>query len=218
MASPAPDSEPNFSPSASFGQSYAGTHDEDYSFQSDEPSQAYPVEEAEGDVSLSSATSDHSVDSLANASFSEVEARALEFLGSSPPSDAPVSLAAGNLDFLASFPRKLPSSPTEQDAGRAKAVEFLRSKLDEAERDDWRYPAPPVFGPPPPLGLRQSSDEQLEPGGTAASTADQAFNLERHNVDGLVAVDEAEIGWVQEDPMAYGSGLGDEVGAGGWDS
>ncbi|GAA5954509.1 hypothetical protein JCM21900_005972 [Sporobolomyces salmonicolor] len=141
-----------------------------------------------------------SVDSLANASWSEVEARALEFLASSPPTaEQELKHTGGGLDAF-DLPRKVPSLPSEQLEAQRKALDFLRKKLDDADKDDWRYPTPAVFGPPKPLGLRTATGGMVGPErgreheeginwdeGTrdGSNWMDRAFNLERYQVDGL---------------------------------
>ncbi|BGP14201.1 hypothetical protein JCM10213_001412 [Rhodosporidiobolus nylandii] len=182
---------------ASFNQSDG---EEDYSFQSEAPSATY---DPDADASLASTSPGGGVggeddDSLANASFSEVEARALEFLASSPPAsstDAP-SLSAG-FDLLTSLrlPRKVPTLPAEQLEAQTRAVEFLRKRLEDAERDDWMYGTPAGFGG----GGGGGAGERREAEGEGeVGWADQAFNVARYQV---------EEDWAQEDPVRFGEGV-----------
>ncbi|TNY19442.1 hypothetical protein DMC30DRAFT_304109 [Rhodotorula diobovata] len=147
----------------------------------------------EPDASFSSASStSSSPDSLADASFSTIEARALEFLGTSPPSTGPV--AGFRLEDL---PRPVPPTPHERDEAHAAALDFLRQSLDEADKDEWRYRTPAVFAAPsaaaPSAGAGARTDA-LNVGlddAAAQPWQDRAFNPERWEVEGLEAVDAA---------------------------
>ncbi|GAA5982365.1 hypothetical protein JCM11641_006958 [Rhodosporidiobolus odoratus] len=186
-ASPWPGAEP----------SYAGT--EDQSFHFDALSAVYDPEEPV----LPSSPSSRSVDSLANATFSEVEARALEFLASSPPSDT----NAVSFEGLANLPRKIPTLPTERSEAQAQAVEFLRTRLEVADRDDWIYPTPPAFLSPTARNTQDEQDCQPEMGWT-----DRAFNLDRYQ-------EGATPDWHQEDSFVEISNrFGDAEGTPGWGS
>ncbi|GAA5887195.1 hypothetical protein JCM6882_002445 [Rhodosporidiobolus microsporus] len=207
-------STPSFSPPASphaAEASHASTGsgaDEDYSLRSGEPSFAQDDDDAIADLSLSSYGSP-SADSLADASHGEVEARALEFLASSPPTSDSAALASA-FDALDDLPRTVPTLPADQLDGHSKAVDFLRKKLDDAERDDWMFSTPSAFSPPPVLGLRGSGerDDDSEAMGDALPWADRAFNLERYTAGG-VAVDtawSAEGPFVDHEPPRFGEG------------
>ncbi|GAA5896108.1 hypothetical protein JCM8208_007529 [Rhodotorula glutinis] len=147
----------------------------------------------EPDASFSSASSStSSPDSLAGAPFSDVEARALEFLSASPPTTAP---AAGFC--LEDLPRPVPTTPHARDETHTAALDFLRRSLDEADKDEWRYRTPAVFGVPsaaaassPSMGQAFSGDARnvgLEED-AALPWQDRAFNVERWQVDGLDGV------------------------------
>ncbi|BGP48225.1 hypothetical protein JCM10450v2_004097 [Rhodotorula kratochvilovae] len=137
----------------------------------------------EPEASFSSSSSTASTpDSLANASFTDVEARALEFLSASPPSTAPV--AGFRLEDL---PRAVPATPHERDEAHAAALDFLRRSLDEAEKDEWRYRTPAVFAAPGSSAMGAHADA-LNIGLDEAAERpwqDRAFNVERWQVEGL---------------------------------
>ncbi|GAA5843205.1 hypothetical protein JCM11251_001681 [Rhodosporidiobolus azoricus] len=191
-------STPSFSPSVSPNpqDSWYGPAEEDVSIQSGDPSVA---RDQHTDGLSHSSPSCRSPDSLADASYSEVEARALDFLASSPPSTEPSALPAA-FDALDDLPRKLPTLPADQLEGHLKAVEFLRRRLDDAEGDDWMYRTPAVFDAPATVEAKGSStrseaeDEML---GEPLTWTDRAFNLERYGV----ADSSAEVAWLVEDPL-----------------
>ncbi|GAA6003864.1 uncharacterized protein JCM10292_003421 [Rhodotorula paludigena] len=144
----------------------------------------------EPEPSFSSASSDTSTpDSLANADYAEVEARALDFLSASPPSTRP------SPGFrLEDLPRPLPTSTRDCTAAQRTAIEYLKHALDDAERDDWRYRTPTVFDGSASrqiIGASASRDaSQMNAtlaGGLSADATwqDHAFNIESYAVEGL---------------------------------
>ncbi|GAA5879233.1 hypothetical protein JCM8547_003939 [Rhodosporidiobolus lusitaniae] len=174
---------------------------EDYSFQSEAPSAAYDTDDL--DLPSSSSPGNRSVDSLADASFSEVEARALEFLADAPPpppghEHQPQHPPPTAFDLLADFPLKKPSSPADEADAHASAVRFLRKQLDDA--DDWTHPTPPAFDLPLPLDLSSRSGGGGEGTAAGGGWSDQAFNLERFQVADVPEVD----AWAHEDPLMAG--------------
>lgn len=226
MDSPASPPRHPHHPDASFATAPDDTNDqddlpEDYSFNSEAPSVPYDAEDVEADLTQLSASSpgSRSVDSLADADYEQVELRALEFLAahSSPPLSDDAPLPA--FDNLANFPTKLPNHAGEQATAHAKAIQFLRQKLDETDADDWRYTTPAVFGPPPALGLRSEREGGVagdeEAGAGDQPWVDSAFNLERHQVEGIP---DQEV-WLHEDPMVdhRAARFGDAVGVDGWE-
>ncbi|GAA6053793.1 hypothetical protein JCM3770_003039 [Rhodotorula araucariae] len=139
----------------------------------------------EPEASFSSSSSTASTpDSLANASFTDIEARALEFLSASPPSAAPI--AGFRLEDL---PRAVPTTALERDEAHAAALDFLRRSLDEAEKDEWRHRTPAVFAAPSaPASATGAPADALNVGLDDAAERpwqDRAFNVECWQVEGL---------------------------------
>ncbi|GAA5845440.1 hypothetical protein JCM9279_003032 [Rhodotorula babjevae] len=145
----------------------------------------------EPDASFSSASSStSSPDSLAGAPFTDVEARALEFLSASPPKTAPTALFR-----LEDLPRPVPSAAHDREEAHAEALEFLRRSLDEADKDEWRYRTPAVFAVPSAAAAVASPSAGQALVGDALNVGldddamqpwqDRAFNVERWQVDGL---------------------------------
>ncbi|KAK4699782.1 hypothetical protein P7C70_g6475, partial [Phenoliferia sp. Uapishka_3] len=137
-------------------------------------------------------------DSLIDASASEVEARALEFLHDDsaphPLSSSSTLLhhsaqtaaeiaariaALGPSIGLNDLPRKIPKSIEQQEEQQAFAVAFLRKCLDEAEDTDWMYRTPPAFAAPGALDPR-GGDSATKDAGDGTAWLDDAFNLESY--------------------------------------
>ncbi|BGO91417.1 hypothetical protein NBRC10512_003077 [Rhodotorula toruloides] len=139
----------------------------------------------------SSTTSSSVVDSLAGAPYADVEARALEFLSASPPSTTP-DPGFGWKDIPSRIRAPVPPTDVDIDVDEAqsRAIDYLRKMLDEAERDEWMYETPAVFGPPRAVGVEESRLAGREAVGRDAldverGWTDRAFNIERWQVEGL---------------------------------
>ncbi|BGP24680.1 hypothetical protein JCM10295v2_003598 [Rhodotorula toruloides] len=227
MATPAQDPDLASSPN---NLSLHAPHDDDDQvlddsyFSSHEPSMsrsasADPLDALENPPSpgaSSTASSASVVDSLAGAPYADVEAKALEFLSASPPTTAPdAGFTAKEIPARIRAPG--PTTDVEAHEAQAKAVEYLRKMLDDAERDEWLYDTPAVFHPSRGVGIQDSRLSRRNEGGPAVdgldevarttSWADRAFNLERWQVDGLggVAGDEGSMRWEAfevDDPSA----------------
>lgn len=136
-------------------QIYSEVSIEDPSFLSEDPS------------NTSSAPDD--VDSLAGASPTEVEERALELLAHDTDDESPLPRFSA-----ADIPRRLPAGSQEKEA-RDGAVAFLRKCVKDAESTDWMFETPEVFGPPVALDTRRG-----EGGGKGTVWLDEAFNIESY--------------------------------------
>ncbi|GAA6042707.1 hypothetical protein JCM8097_003758 [Rhodosporidiobolus ruineniae] len=204
------------------------TPDDAYSFRSEAASVSQqPLHEpdlsSDPDLDGADQPASPSADSLLGASFAEVQARALDFLASSSPPTARHGLpstaavaAPPPFDVLADLPRRsLALPPDELDLQHRNALDFLRARLDDAERDDWRYSTPPAFAA---AGAGASSLAATSPPAASAddaSWADRAFNLDRYQVDDLPDPPVDDV-WRVEDPLTEGAGAG--AGAGFGDS
>ncbi|GAA5983674.1 hypothetical protein JCM10908_000377 [Rhodotorula pacifica] len=147
-------------------------------------------------------------DSLANAPAADIEAKAKALLAL--PSTVTPSLPHPGFEWH-ELPRPVPTRPQEEEEMRRSAVNYITKMLEKADRDDWMYETPAVFGPPQPLHLREggtsrSSGAAGEDAGIFASRArgatsapwqDSAFNLESYHVDGI------EDAWEGFDAAAY---------------
>lgn len=144
-------------------------------------------------------------DSLAHAPAADVEARAQELLSQPNTSAVPARPDPGfGWDAV---PREVPTRPDERDQGRQRARDFIAKMLDEADRDDWMYEMPAVFGPPRPVQVRdrkgsgvgttEATLEAIEAAPAKAPWQDSAFNLESYQVD------DAEPNWDGFDAAAY---------------
>lgn len=170
------------------------------------------LSESEPDPTLSAASSPARstsswADSLAGQHPDEVERVALDFISNPPASDhEQLVQLGGGLDAF-DLPRAPTSTLTRDEVVdlEKKALEFLKRKVLDADRDDWMYPTPAVFGAPKPLGLRNASGtvgagamagpergREREEGvgwddkdGNGPDWVDRAFNLERYQVEGL---------------------------------
>ncbi|BGP55507.1 hypothetical protein JCM8202_000605 [Rhodotorula sphaerocarpa] len=194
------------------------------------------ADESHADASVASEE-----DSLRGRSPSEVEHRALALLAL-PAHPAVVP------------PRPVPASAREPTDGQNEnepdvvarkkqaAIEYLSRMLDEAERDDWTYPTPRVFGPPDPVRIRddhrsgrRQHGRALDLGedvGAAAGEGgegfdqlgagstpwpDRAFNLERYGLQEYEAeapepAGQQQSDWDGFDPAAYGRDDGHDSG------
>jgi hypothetical protein len=200
-------------PNASFDHS---TQEEEEDEQLSSPARSHQSEqgeaaEVEPEPTLSAASSparssSSCDDSLAGQPASEVERIALEFISNAPPSQQQqLQQVGGGLDPF-DLPRPSISSLSKEELKdlEAKAMEFLKKKVNEVDQDDWMYPTPAVFGPPKPLGLRNAPGiggggaggpprgREFEEGvgwddkdGNGSDWIDRAFNLERYQVEGL---------------------------------
>lgn len=128
-------------------------------------------------------------DSLANAPAADVEAKARALLAI--PSTAVPSRPLPDFEWH-EIPRQVPTRLHEQDEARRNALDFIGKMLEKADRDDWMYKTPAVFGPPEPLRLREGAGARgeseeiaggLHRGGSAAPWQDEWFNIERYNVE-----------------------------------
>ncbi|GAA5946662.1 hypothetical protein JCM3765_000336 [Sporobolomyces pararoseus] len=172
----------------------------------DQPSESEPEPTLSAASSPARSTSS-CADSLAGQPYNEVERVALEFISNPPLShQQQLQQLGGGLDPF-DLPRPPTSSLTKEELKEleAKAMEFLKRKLQDADQDDWMYPSPQVFGPPKPLGLRNAPGmggsgtaggsirgREFEEGvgwddkdGNGSDWIDRAFNLERYQVEGL---------------------------------
>ncbi|BGP32106.1 hypothetical protein JCM10296v2_003885 [Rhodotorula toruloides] len=174
-----------------------------------DPSLAHPLSPG-----ASSTTSSSVVDSLAGASYADVEARALEFLSAEPTSTSPDS----GFGWKEIPGRIRGPGPSDVDASEAqsRAIDYLRKMLDEAERDEWMYETPAVFAPPRAVGVEESRLASREAAGRdglerGMGWTDRAFNIERWQVEGLG--DEGAMGWEGFDVGEEGERFADsEVG------
>lgn len=128
-------------------------------------------------------------DSLANAPAADVEAKASALLAM--PSTAVPSRPLPGFEWH-EIPRQVPTRPPEQDEARRNALDFIGKMLEKADRDDWMYKTPAVFGPPEPLRLREGAGGRGESeetsggllrGGSTAPWQDECFNIEHYNVE-----------------------------------
>ncbi|KWU41948.1 hypothetical protein RHOSPDRAFT_27301 [Rhodotorula sp. JG-1b] len=128
-------------------------------------------------------------DSLANAPAADVEAKASALLAM--PSTAVPSRPLPGFEWH-DIPRQVPTRPLEQDEARRSALDFIGKMLEKADRDDWMYKTPAVFGPPDPLRLREGAGGRSESeetaggllrGGSTAPWQDECFNIEHYNVE-----------------------------------
>ncbi|GAA5869343.1 hypothetical protein JCM16303_000436 [Sporobolomyces ruberrimus] len=231
-------------PDASFDESY------EQSPPLNRPRHVSPPSESEPEPTLSAASSParsttSCTDSLAGQPPDEVERVALEFLSTAPLShQEELSQLGGGLDAF-DLPRPPTSSLSKEELSdlEHKALEFLKKKLQDSDQDDWMFPTPPVFGPPKPLGLRNSQGMGVQRGreheegvgwddkdGNGTDWIDRAFNLERYEVEGLSGtMDELDLATTTTttttnrfeetapvEDWQGGGGFGDSVGEGGY--
>ncbi|GAA5881190.1 hypothetical protein JCM3774_000648 [Rhodotorula dairenensis] len=160
------------------------------------------------DASLASSSpadsTSSSPDSLADAPAADVEAKATALLAML----STVVPAVPHPGFeWHQVPRQVPTQPGEQEDARRGALDFIGKMLEKADRDDWMYKTPEVFGPPRPLRLREGASDRFEAdqeigrfargGPPAAPWQDDCFNLDSYHVEGV------EDAWDGFDDAAY---------------
>ncbi|GAA6059722.1 hypothetical protein JCM10212_000250 [Sporobolomyces blumeae] len=184
----------------------ARTHDLDRSsFDLDDPDAASAQPSSQPEVTLSAASSParstSDVDSLANVPWHDVEQIALDLVSTVPVSrERELAHLGGGLDAF-DLPRApCATSKDHLDELERKALEFLKAKVDDTDKDDWMFATPAVFGPPKPLAMRNAAaelggvetaredDEGVgwhDKDGNGSDWIDRAFNLERYPVEGI---------------------------------
>lgn len=190
-----------------------------------DPLEAFEAALADPPSPAPSSTTSSAVDSLAGAPHADIEARALEFLSASPPATAPdAGFGWKDMPLRVRGQGPVPAEGGDAHEAQARAVDFLRKMLDEAERDEWMHDTPGVFASPRGVGgtggdgsrLARRADEGFEAvdglDAVAQTTSwqDRAFNVERWHVDGLPV-----SGAVFDD---FAAGGGDAFEAAGGDS
>lgn len=158
-----PSTGPSLAPSPSASQIYSEVSIDDPSFLSEDPSN---TSSDPGDT-----------DSLAAASPTEVEERALELLALDTDDESATPRFSA-----ASIPRKLPTGSEEKE-GREAAVAFLRKCVKDAEGTDWMYETPCVFGPPVALDTRRGEGGTGGEGVNGTAWIDEAFNIESYGTE-----------------------------------
>lgn len=143
-------------------------------------------------------------DSLANASAADVEAKAQALLAM--PSTAIPPAPQPGFDWF-ELPRRTPTLPHEQETARRHALDYISKMLEKADRDEWMYKTPEVFGPPRRPRLREGGSNRSEVDeeagifarGVPSATVwhDGCFNLESYHVDGV------DDSWDGFDDAAY---------------